>query len=450
MSNFRLMLKLLVPNVKLHLILGKTTNILATMKYTTFTVQNVRTIVRVCDQIKKLCNAASTDEKLFWKLLKRQRSSSQTSSFLVDGKFITDRKQIREMWAGHFEELGTPSENIQFDSDFLTRVTANVQEIFTSCTDDPLGVLSGPLQYEEVARVCSQLKPGVSGVLIDYEHVKFAGPDLWILLQDVYQDVYQEFFESCMIPKSLKSGIILPLFKGKGAQANNQDTYTGITLFPTLCKIYEMILLNRLGNFAAHKGFFSEMQFGFQKGVDCTEASFTIFETINHMLERGSKVFSCFLDVRKAFDTVWKDGILYKLFSVLGIGGRMWKVIKDLYTNVKAQILYAGSLSRKIDVSQGTGQGRILAPFMYKVYVNGLLCVLTNHCYAIFINGLRIPSPSFADDITLLALHPSFLKTFTSICYKHGIKWRYEFKNSIIPRVKLLHLVNLSHNKMNP
>ena len=124
-----------------------------------------------------------------------------------------------------------------------------------------------------------------------------------------------------MIPESLKSGIILPLFKGKGAKANNKDNYRGITLFPTLCKIYEMILLNRLDNFAAHKGFFSEMQFGFQEGVGCTEASFTILETINHKLERGSKVFSCFLDVRKAFDTVWTDGILYKLFSELCIGG---------------------------------------------------------------------------------------------------------------------------------
>ena len=147
------------------------------------------------------------------------------------------------------------------------------------------------------------------------------------------------------------------------------------------------------------------MQFGFQKGVGCTEASSTIPETINHMLERGSKVLSCFIDVRKAFNTVWIDGILYKLFSELGIGSRMWKVIKDLYTNVKAQVLYAESLPRKIDVSQGTGQGRILAPFMYKVYVNGILRVLINHCYAIFINGLQIPSPSFADDITLLALH---------------------------------------------
>ena len=67
--------------------------------------------------------------------------------------------------------------------------------------------------------------------------------------------------------------------------------------------------------------------------------------------------------------------------------------------------------------------------FMYKD-VNGLSCVPTNHCYVIFINGLRIPSLSFADDITLLALYPSFLKTFMSICYKYGIKWRHKFNHS--------------------
>ena len=113
------------------------------------------------------------------------------------------------------------------------------------------------------------------------------------------------------------------MFKGKGTKANNKDSYRGITLFPTLCKIYEMVLLNRLEKFAADRGYFSELQFGFREGVGCIEASFTILETINHMLERGSEVFSCFLDVRKAFDTVWIDGLLYKLFNDLGIKGRM-------------------------------------------------------------------------------------------------------------------------------
>ena len=128
------------------------------------------------------------------------------------------------------------------------------------------------------------------------------------------------------------------------------------------------------------------------------------------MLERGSKVFGCFLDVRKAFDTVWIDGLLFKLFSELGIKGRMWLAIKDLYTNVNAKVLYAGSLSREIDILQGTGQGRILAPFMYKVYINSLLKALSDHCYAISINSVNLPSPSFADDIPCLRYIQHFLK----------------------------------------
>ena len=101
-----------------------------------------------------------------------------------------------------------------------------------------------------------------------------------------------------------------------------------------------MILLSKLEVFAKQKGFFSEMQFGFQEGIEFIEASFTILKTINHTLQRGCKIFSCFLDVRKAFDTVWIDGLLYKLFIELGVGGRMWLAIKDLYTDAKAQVLF--------------------------------------------------------------------------------------------------------------
>ena len=144
--------------------------------------------------------------------------------------------------------------------------------MFVSFTDDPSGTLSERLKYEEVEDVCSKLKMENSGVDVDCEHISFANPPLWKFLFKLYQN----FFTNSSVPESVLTDVILPLFKGKGAKANNKDNYRGITLIPTLCKIYEMVMLNRLGSFAKDKGIFSDMQFGFREGVGCTEASFTI------------------------------------------------------------------------------------------------------------------------------------------------------------------------------
>ena len=196
------------------------------------------------DRIRKLCHAAESNEKLFWKLVKSQCSSSQKSAFLVTGDLLTDKKAIRAMCSNHFEALGTPSEIATFDKGFFTKVTDSVREVFSTFVNDPNGILCEPWEYEEVARVCSTLKLGVSGVEIDYEHIRYAGPPLWKL----FFQLYQNYFDNFSICDSLLTGVILPLFKGKGAKANNKDNYRGITLFPTLCKIFEMVLLKRLLN----------------------------------------------------------------------------------------------------------------------------------------------------------------------------------------------------------
>ena len=67
---------------------------------------------------------------------------------------------------------------------------------------------------------------------------------------------------------------------------------------------------------------------------------------------------------------------------------------------------------------------------MYKVYINSLLKELSDHCFAISINTLRMPAPSFADDICLIALHQSLLKILINKCHNYSKKWRYEFNHS--------------------
>ena len=132
------------------------------------------------------------------------------SASLVNGKLLTDRNFIRDMWADHFEALGTPSENEYFDNTFLNRVVSGVREIFDSCTNNPFGVLCEPLDYDEVACVCSKLKLGVTGLCIDYEHIHCASPPVWRLLFELYQN----FYANGSVCESLKTGVILPLFEG--------------------------------------------------------------------------------------------------------------------------------------------------------------------------------------------------------------------------------------------
>ena len=67
---------------------------------------------------------------------------------------------------------------------------------------------------------------------------------------------------------------------------------------------------------------------------------------------------------------------------------------------------------------------------MCKVYINSLVNELTNHCYAISINQLSLPSPSFADDIALFALYPTFLISLMGMCCTYSTKWRYEFNHT--------------------
>ena len=125
------------------------------------------------------------------------------SAFLVNESLITDINEIRNMWADHFEALGTPSESATYDNGFAAQVSAHVKETFEACLDDPGGILNEPLTNDEIASVCSKLKPGVCGFLLDYEHIRYAGPPLWNLLFILYQECFCQFLSQRILKKGL-------------------------------------------------------------------------------------------------------------------------------------------------------------------------------------------------------------------------------------------------------
>ena len=152
-----------------------------------------------------------------------------------------------------------------------------------------------------------------------------------------------------------------------------------------------------------------------------------INEAINHFVERGGKIFACFLDVRKAFDTVWIDCLMHKLLSELGVQRKMFSAIKPLYSDIQRYLYFIGTTTDLFPVTQGSGQGRVPAAFVYKVYINQLIKEISECRFSLTINDLQLGCPTFADNMTLLAVFPSFLKNLMEKAFLHSKLWRYEY-----------------------
>ncbi len=73
-------------------------------------------------------------------------------------------------------------------------------------------------------------------------------------------------------------------------------------------------------------------------------------------MREGKHTYAFFLDVQKAFDTVWHDGLWFKLWE-LGVRGRMWGVIKNMYDITQSAVLLEGDISEPFNIRSGSGTG---------------------------------------------------------------------------------------------
>ena len=155
-------------------------------------------------------------------------------------------------------------------------------------------------------------------------------------------------------------------------------------------------------------------------------SSLMIKECILYAKENHSKLFVCYLDVQKAIDQMWHNGLFGKLYD-LGIRSKLLEIIIDLHTNMKNCVLYKGHKSINFQILQGSRQGGVLSPFMSSCYNEDLLEQLTKCNVGFKIITINVCSPTVADDMVLLALSVAGLLCLLCICYAYSCKWRYEY-----------------------
>ena len=135
-----------------------------------------------------------------------------------------------------------------------------------------------------------------------------------------------------------------------------------------------------------------------------------------------------FLDFRKAFDTVWRNGLLTVAWN-LGIRGRVWNILNSLYQNVQCNVKMGDIVTDFFDIEGGVKQGCVLSPILFCLYINELSKMLNEHDVGIHIMGVNIKCLFWADDVVLLADNDHDLQRMLNIAAEFSHKWRLNFNH---------------------
>ena len=136
------------------------------------------------------------------------------------------------------------------------------------------------------------------------------------------------------------------------------------------------------------------------------------------------RLYTCFVDYAKAFNTVCREALLYKLW-MMGITGKFFTCLEHMYKNSKAKVKLLGKLSEKIDILTGTEQGHPMSPELFKCYVHELSIILndTNDIDVPHLNGIPISHLLWADDLVLMALNQCSLQQLLDRLHKFCLEW---------------------------
>ena len=236
------------------------------------------------------------------------------------------------------------------------------------------------------------------------------------------------------------NNIITPLHK-KGCKSN-PDNYRAVAVSSTIGKLFSTILLNRILEFKSQNKADPINQLGFTKGAQTNDHILTLSTIASKYKKKNVPVYAVFVDFRKAFDSVCREALFYKI-AKLGIQGKIFNTLYHMYNNSTGQIKLEGHISNKFPIRKGTEQGHPLSPDLFKIYIRDLSDGLDSPNCPRLMDQI-ISHLLWADDLILLALDTKTLQHQLDHLHKFCQDWGVEIN---VSKTKLLifHRHLLSH-----
>jgi len=377
------------------------------------------------------------NSKLFWAKAKRvkgrMRANASPPPMVVRGKdTIADPVEVLRAWRKFSAETArmAPEEEGIYNEEYRQEVERRLELMrrVRLFQDE----LDSPITDKEVWKAVRKLKmgkaPGMDGILtsiikaaadaVGKSELKGANPVIEALAL-----VFNYVFSKEVWPERWGGGIIFPIYKQQGSRLE-PGNYRPITLLSVVGKLFGSIVEARLSDWSEATGVIVDEQGGFRRSRGAPDQVFLLREAISYRKEKGLPTLVTYIDARKAYDTVWREGNYARLFD-LGVRGKMWRQIQAMGKGMRSKVRLPIGETEWYEVHRGVAQGAAESPWLYSNFINGMATEMKKRGMGVMVAGVRIPLLMYADDIVLLANDVTELHRMNKLATQYAFDNRF-------------------------
>ena len=356
---------------------------------------------------QNLKNTRFHNPKEFWKTYNEGKNTKHITA---------ECKSLYEHFKRLAESIPEEDNNVVFDS-------------VPPSNDTGYDILHAQFQEDEIKKRIPSLKNGKSpgDDLILNEYIK----TLSNLVSPLLVNLFNKILSSGVYPDAWTLSVIVPVFKDKG-DAKDPANYRPISLTSCISKLFSMLLNDRLQAFLDQNDTIDSNQGAFTPGNSTTTHLFSLHCLIEYSKYKKSPLYCAFLDLSRAYDSVWRNGMLHKM-SNINIQGPFFNLIKSMYNVTRNYVRCNGTKSREFISNIGIKQGCNLSCLLFIIYLNDLEKTLkeTRNCKGICILDddnatllLELFALLYADDTVILAKSQRELQTALNSFSEYCKKWK--------------------------
>lgn len=181
-------------------------------------------------------------------------------------------------------------------------------------------------------------------------------------------------FNGCLraayFPQAWKIAKIL-CFKKPDKDGKDPKNYRPISLLSALGKLLERLILEQLNEYTEEHEILNDEQFGFRRGHNCIHQVLRFTRLIKSSWTRRRSTAVVTLDIERAFDTVWHDGVVHKMVEY-GYPRYLCKIVRSFLDQRQFHVSVGCERSSTHEIVAGVPQGSALSPLLYSIYTSDI------------------------------------------------------------------------------